>query len=98
MLNRLRTAIAIFLAFVIMAALPLDGATEKKRTTAKKKTTSSAKKSSTRKSSHRARSKAAAAPPVAHASGDTLEQRLASLMNSAIPASSEASLKVVEVE
>src|SRR5512140_479481 len=95
MLNRLRTAIAIFLAFVIMAALPLDGAT-KKRPRAKKKTVSSA---SRKKSSHRHSSRAKApATPVAHASGTTLEERLASLMNSAIPSSSDASLKVVDVE
>lgn len=102
MLNRLRTAIAVFLAFVFMAALPLEAATKKKQTTAKKKpTTSSAKKTTAKKSTSRkssGRKRAPVAPPVARATGTTLEQRLASLMNSAIPAASETSLKVVEVE
>lgn len=81
------------LAFVMMAAIPADGATTKKRTTAKKKPAAA----SSRKGKQPVR-RAATAAPVARAIGVSLEERLASLMNSAIPSSSEVSLEVVEVE
>ena len=85
--SRFIVAILVLLSFVALDGL--DAQTRKKKAPARK---------TTARKSTKARPRPAVAPVAPVAVGVTLEQRLASLVNSSVAANSVASIQIVEVE
>jgi D-alanyl-D-alanine carboxypeptidase/D-alanyl-D-alanine-endopeptidase (penicillin-binding protein 4) len=88
--TRIAATSLIFAFLLLLNPIVAESAT-KKKPAAKKRTTT------TRRAKAKGR-KAAPATPTAMAVGGSLQERLTSLVNSAVPRSSDASIKIVEVE
>lgn len=97
-----RTRVALALLLLTTFLSPQSDAAQKRKTTQKKATVQKkapAKAPARKRAKAPVKRKAAAAPaPAAAASGSTFEERLNSLVNSSVAASSVASISVVEVD